>query len=835
MPPSQLKRLKASLREHGITGPQKSKKQKKQAAKSGQRIQRDVALTSIRESFNPFEVKAATRPNKMDVTTAKTMNGSGKSGVQVLGRPAVTKSMGEETRRKTLLTEVQNRNKVGGILDRRIGENDPTLAPEERALQRFQREKEREGKRGAVFDLELEDGDEEEPLTHGGRSLVLGRDDFEEGSLGASSDDEDDDETIHSKRKRQDFEDEELGDDDVVEDGPERKKTKAEVMKEVIAKSKLYKYERQAAKEEDEVAREELDKGVGDLRQALFAFQNSLLNPRSNLAPQKQENTSSGPSMNPDRAALMDATLDPDKDYDLQIRRMALDKRSKPTDRTQTEEQKATHDAARLKELEETRLKRMRGEEEDEDEPEQSKNHPTGDVEVIEYDEEVDDAAEFGLSSGLVLDRPAGFEDEDEFIIDEELVASGSEMEDVESDDESAGSNAADEAAQQEDNDFIYGHGPEKDRTASSAGLGTVKSCPKTYEDILQLLNGVKPEDVHFVIRKVRQVYDAGLSSSNKQKLSDFSEALIEYLGSRPNSPGAPPLMVFEMIIRHAHSLSRTYADAIGRKLRVHLEAMHKEQSMSPGDLMILTAIGTIYPTSDHFHQVVTPAVTLMARWLGLTTPKEALDLNTGAYLGALCLKYQSFAKRYIPELVRFTVMALRSKQPSDTLEPHIINLLAMANLWSSKSAFIEIFSPLALKTLQTLSQTKPHHQLQLFLSQAQLSRHPLGLHHHRPLPIKTAIPKFEESFNPDKHYDPDRERAESAKLQKEYKREKKGALRELRKDANFLAREKLREKREKDKAYEEKYRRLVAEIQGEEGRESNAYEREKRMRKGRK
>jgi len=56
-----------------------------------------------------------------------------------------------------------------------------------------------------------------------------------------------------------------------------------------------------------------------------------------------------------------------------------------------------------------------------------------------------------------------------------------------------------------------------------------------------------------------------------------------------------------------------------------------------------------------------------------------------------------------------------------------------------------------------------------------------------------------------------------------------------LRKDANFVARENLREKKERDQAYEKKYKRLVAEIQGEEGRQANEYEREKKGRKGRK
>jgi nucleolar protein 14 len=121
---------------------------------------------------------------------------------------------------------------------------------------------------------------------------------------------------------------------------------------------------------------------------------------------------------------------------------------------------------------------------------------------------------------------------------------------------------------------------------------------------------------------------------------------------------------------------------------------------------------------------------------------------------------------------------------------------------------------------------TRTSTKLTVLLNQARLSRRPLELHRHKPLAIKTSIPKFEESFNPDKHYDPD------SKLKAEHKRERKGAMRELRKDANFIARESLKEKKERDAAYEKKYKRLIAEIQGEEGRESKQYEREKEHRK---
>lgn len=53
MPPSQLKQLKASLRDSGVIRQQQSKKQKRQNAKTGagaqNRLQRNAALQAIRD------------------------------------------------------------------------------------------------------------------------------------------------------------------------------------------------------------------------------------------------------------------------------------------------------------------------------------------------------------------------------------------------------------------------------------------------------------------------------------------------------------------------------------------------------------------------------------------------------------------------------------------------------------------------------------------------------------------------------------------------------------------------------------------------------------------
>ena len=39
------------------------------------------------------------------------------------------------------MKERERRNRTGGVLDRRFGENDPDMDPEERMLERFAREK----------------------------------------------------------------------------------------------------------------------------------------------------------------------------------------------------------------------------------------------------------------------------------------------------------------------------------------------------------------------------------------------------------------------------------------------------------------------------------------------------------------------------------------------------------------------------------------------------------------------------------------------------------------------------------------------------------------------
>jgi nucleolar protein 14 len=829
-------------------------------------------------------------------------------------------------RRQAYLEEQQRRRKVGGIVDKRFGEDDPSMAPEEKMLERFTREKQLRHKNSSAFDLEDEDTTGE--LTHMGQSLSLDGpalvDDFDEEDLELSDADDhpSDEERQARKRRRSDLEDEEDEGDANDEERPERKKSKQEVMKELIAKSKLHKYERQAAKDDDEDLREQLDKEMPNIHELLRGIA-----PKHSTAPPVDI-----PGMNPDRAALLNGTdkIKFDKEYDLRLRQMAQDKRSKPTEKSKSEEQLAEETARKLQELEAKRLRRMQGA------PESSDEGNDKDAKPNEADEE-DEEDDFGLGAGIKT-RPTmtelGAEDEDDFLIDDNLVASGSDAESVdEPADESEGEEEND-VEDEHDDEFVKGLLTEEEAkrpeflTGANAPIQEVEeptsngvngdlaykfSCPKSHDELLEVTQGVNILDLPTVVQRIRALYHPKLSSENKEKLKNFSVSLVDHISYLANQDEQPPFLVLESIIRHIHSLAKTFPVEIANAFRRHLKELNTSRALSPtpGDLVLLTAIGTIFPTSDHFHQVVTPAILTMGRYLGLKIPQTLSDLATGAYLCTLCLQYQKFSKRYFPEVMNFIENTLcilaptkfaklpgnfpyhepksllriesaptstrklkfydcvardLSEEEEELLKAAIVEanlglLTRAADTWIGKDALTEIFEP-ALDIMRHLSSkkcrskiaestqvcishfleanaynlqkllTKEAQKLTLLLSQARLARRPLELHHHRPLAIKTSIPKFEESFNPDRHYDPDKTRTEAAKLKKEHKREKKGAIRELRKDAKILATQSLREKKERDAAYEKKYKRLVAEIQGEEGREAKAYEREKEWRK---
>jgi len=80
---------------------------------------------------------------------------------------------------------------------------------------------------------------------------------------------------------------------------------------------------------------------------------------------------------------------------------------------------------------------------------------------------------------------------------------------------------------------------------------------------------------------------------------------------------------------------------------------------------------------------------------------------------------------------------------------------------------------------------------------------------------------------------DPDHERAALSKLRNEVKQERKGAIRELRKDARFLAAVQQKKETEASESYNNRMKKVFGSIEGERA-EQKAMEREKKRDKKR-
>lgn len=287
---------------------------------------RPVKPVKGQKKSNPFDEKVS-KP-KFDVLNRDRRG--------IYGAPAQSKAKNIAIRQATLLPEVQRRGKATSFVDRRFGERDKNLTEEEKMLERFSRERQKAnkavagklGKKRSIFNLDMDEEYGEDSLaslTHLGQD-VEELDEFSDPEEGAFAHEKG---LIDPSRvKRGHF----GGYSDNEEEEPAEPKTKAEVMKEVIAKSKFYKAERQKVREENAELCEALDDSFSALRPSLLKMDRSR--------EVRQED-----------------------DYDAAIKQMLFDARAKPTDRTLTEEESRKKREAAV----EAREARMAGRREDDD------------------------------------------------------------------------------------------------------------------------------------------------------------------------------------------------------------------------------------------------------------------------------------------------------------------------------------------------------------------------------------------------------------------------------------------------------------------------------------
>ncbi|CAE6445815.1 unnamed protein product [Rhizoctonia solani] len=910
---SQLKQLKSALSSAGLSRNSQSQKHKKKKSSEGTAIEKAkkaAKLEAIQRRLNPFDER---------VTRVKHDVG-GRKLKGVVGRPGVSRQAGLEQRKKTLLVEYDQKDRAGGIVDRRFGENDATMSPEERMLERFTRERQRQTK-GAAFNLE-----DDEELTHYGQSLNA-LDDFD--GAGIELDDEEEGGQIDANVVRHDHFG---GFDDDGEDEPERKKSKSEVMSEIIAKSKAYKAERQEQREADDNARHQLDQEFASIRDLLYApappdpsssGSNSIPLGKPRMQPTSTDETKSDQAEMNNTEEKTGPTAKTDEDYDQFVRELVFDKRSRPTDRLKTEEELAREAAEALEKAEKSRLRRMRGDEsEDEDERGGKRRKRVAQADDLEDDfVETDDA--YGLGAGLEAavdgDESGESGEEDEETGEEGETGDESddneESEEVNPSDLSDGAGEEDEPVQGEAEALVVSHSQKSKSQVKGKGIAHSTlpftfPFPSSHEELLEILEDVREEDVPTVIQRIRVQYHPSLAEGNKQKLQSLVGTLLEHT-LHVASSSAPSFSVLSSLAPHIYALSSAYPATAAQAFISKLTLMQKNLARGlahgassadartwPGapELALLRFVGAIWSTSDLNHAVGTPSMLLIGQYLAQARVRSLRDIASGLFLCTLVFQYESYSKRFVPEAVNFLANACLCLAPhkftptnlpgwfpvadlealsnlklqsSSKLTPNTPNLSTLLNLegngepqdkldllalsftlvtkfaqmYASLSGFIELFEPIK-RVLEGLNLKKHSPELQKrhsatidaisrTLKHSLSARKPLKLQAHKPIPIATYIPQFDAQYSGRRPHDPDHERAASAKLRAEYRKERKGALRELRKDNKFLAAERAKRQEEVDKTYKQRMARVVGEMHSERA-EQKQMEREKKREKKR-
>jgi nucleolar protein 14 len=311
----------------------------------------------------------------------------------------------------------------------------------------------------------------------------------------------------------------------------------------------------------------------------------------------------------------------------------------------------------------------------------------------------------------------------------------------------------------------------------------------------------------------------------------------------------------------------------VAEVLKEKQQDFREHSSSFPGldTLMFLKLVSHLFPTSDFRHPVATPAFVFMCQMLHQCKVKKYQDVATGLFLVTLIVEYTGLSKRFSPAAINFLHGVLDMAVPKTNIksasivypvhitskarnllvvsEPSIISdmktqlmnvddlrgkipeagsfklralhtavklLLEFCCHLETLSASYHIFKPV-LTTLKQIDVEKyPRFLQEDFQSiiskieeMAHKKLHFLVKEKKKPKALRLHEPRIEEVFDGKKRRPMGKARQEREKLLHKYKREMKGAVREIRRDKSFLAKLKLKETLQNDMERKQKVKEI--------------------------
>ncbi|KAK5851982.1 hypothetical protein PBY51_023490 [Eleginops maclovinus] len=787
--------------------------------------------TSTEIKNNPFEVKINRK--KFDIL--------GRKSKHDVGLPGVSRSKAINKRKDTLLKEYKQKGKSSKFIDKRFGEYDTNMAPEDKILKRFAMERQRVHDKKDLYNL-----NEEEELTHYGQSLA----EMEKFNDIVNSDDESEEKGLLSAeltashfggggllRKKT------SGDHEDGGDGGPRAKSRQELIEELIQKSKQEKRDRQVQKEESQELTEKLDHDWKSI-QALMVKK----------IPRAERVEEEKPKL---------------EQYDMMVRELVFEMKAQPSEKLKTPEELAREEREKLQKLEADRLRRMMGDQVVESS--QSQTHMSAD----------------DLNDGFILDKD-----------DQKTLSYQDGKWNIEEETESEQESEDEERAQEEEETSakpsLSIEELKAQQEAAKAELPYTFTAPESLSDLKDLLHGHTPDNQRLIVARTQKSNHASLAVGNKLKLQKLLGFLLEYVGElATRSP--PELTTIDKLIPELYTLCQMFPEAACKTMQSILgDAGHSTEEVLEVkghlpfptlDMIIyLKVTALLFPTSDFRHPVTTPALLYISQAITKCPVRSLQDVTSGLVLCCLAVEYVSFSKRFLPELINFLAGMLHLAVQDKTSLGYILvppfrqsgkcsDLLVVSDTescksWSKKSlplsatqqlelkndldrdhhrlmclstcldlvkrccllykdllSFTHVFQPIRMLLSKHISaQAFPesiqelHNEILETISSVPVTHSRLILEKKKPIPLKLLTPKIVEVLDYGKKRGSTREEREKERLKHKYKKEFKGALREIRKDSRFLAREKLNEVMDRDSERKKKVRELFGSLATQEG-----------------
>uniref|UniRef100_A0A8C4V0F1 NOP14 nucleolar protein n=1 Tax=Falco tinnunculus TaxID=100819 RepID=A0A8C4V0F1_FALTI len=831
---------------------------------------------------NPFEVKV--NRQKFNILGRKTKND--------VGLPGVSRSKAIKKRTQTLLKEYKEREKTNVFKDKRFGEYNTKISPEEKMIRRFTLERQKNYGKKNIYNL-----NEDEELTHYGQSLAeiekmndiidSDSDTEERGTLSAELT------AAHFGggggllRKKASS-----GQQDEEEEKP---KSRKELIEEMITKSKQEKQERQTQRESALELTEKLDNDWKEI-QTLIA--------RKTPKSEKKDKEVEKPK--------------PDE-YDMIVRELGFEMKAKPSERMKTEEELAKEEQARLQKLEADRLRRMHGLDEQANKKKPSHvsaddladgfildkddrrllSYKNGKINIENEEEEEKDGEdeEEEAEEGGKEDNGNEEESQEESASEDEDVAADSHSDlesNVESEEEETAGNKEQNKHKTNENESQSVEELDRKMEAAKSELPYTFAVPESYETFKSLLAGRTIEQQLIILDRIQKCNHPSLAVGNKAKLEKLFGFLLEYIGELATLD-LPELRTIDKLVLPLYNLCQMFPEAASDSIKFILrDAAHdmeelievKGRATLPGlDMLIYLKITSLlFPTSDFMHPVVTPAFMYMSQLLTKCRITTLQDVIKGLFICCLFLEYVSLSKRFVPELINFLLGVLhislpkkraqgytvvhpfspvgknlelllvcdkkdleswqkqnlplsivtRLKETSRTEMNHIrLSCLALcfdlikkcAALYESLPSFHEIMHPVRVLLTQHVPVNEYPEKMQEWYHSAlkelenKVKQYtPLISEKKKPVPLKQYTPKIVKVLEFGRKQGGSKKEQERKQLIQRHKRELKGAIREIRKDNQFLARMQLSEIMERDSARKRKVKELLGSLSAQEG-----------------